>query len=184
MTTTSTRRFHRAALGALVAVLATAGIASGATSKELLDCQKQFESNIRGFSNVLYQSLFTCAQKVVECKLADEIDFVNPAACLAKAAAICAKVPTKVSDQLVKRKAKVVLKCGLVPLGELAQYTEGLGFFNVVSACAAASVSDLVDCVFADSQCSVERQLFRLDPRAQDSLTTAGIAASFPCVAP
>ena len=181
---TWTRNLRRAALAAVVAVLTTAGVASGATSKELLDCQKQLESNVRGFSNVIYQKLFTCAQKVVECKLADEIDAVDPTACLAKAAATCAGVPAKVSEQAAKRKAKAIVKCGLIPLAELEQYDEGLGFFNVVAGCGAASVNDLVDCVFAEAQCSVERQLFRLDPRAQDSLSTAGVAASFPCVAP
>ena len=181
----TTPGFARAALGALVAVLATAGIASGAaTSKELIDCQKQLESNVRGYTNVIYQKLYGCAQKVVECKLADEIDAVDPTACLAKAAKSCTGIDTKISDQAVKRKARIVAKCGLIPFAEIEQYTEGLGFFNVANDCGAASVSALVDCVLANAQCSTERQLFKLDPRAQDSLTTAGIAASFPCVAP
>lgn len=184
MTTPRNRNLRHAVLGALLALLATSSIAAGATSKELLDCQKQLESNVRGFTSVVYQKLFTCAQKVVECKLADEIDAVDPTACLAKTAATCSGVPAKLGEQAAKRKAKAILKCGLIPLAELEQFDEGLGFFNVVSACGAASVNDLVDCVFADAQCGTERQLLRLDPRAQDSLTTAGIAASFPCVAP
>lgn len=180
----TTSRFRHAALGALVGVLATAGIASGATSKELLDCQKQLESNVRGYTNVIYQKLFGCAQKVVECKLADEIDAVEPTACLDKAAKSCTGIDAKIDDQAAKRKAKIVAKCGLVPLVEIEQYTAGLGFFNVANDCSAGSVSALADCVFANAKCSTERQLFKLDPRAQDSLTTAGIAASFPCVAP
>ena len=71
-----------------------------------------------------------------------------------------------------------------LPLAELEPFLGGLGFFNVAANCSAVTVDDLVDCVFADSQCATERQIFRLDPRAQDSLTTAGVAASFPCVAP
>lgn len=184
MTTTRTRKLRRAALAAVALMTFGAGGASAATSKELLDCQKQFESNVRGYSSVIYQKLFTCAQKVVECKLANEIDSVDLNGCLAKTVASCAGVAAKLAEQDAKRQAKVVAKCGLIPLAELSQYTEGLGFFNVVAGCGAASVNDLVDCVFADAQCSAERQLFRLDPRAQDSLTTAGIAASFPCVAP
>jgi hypothetical protein len=168
----------------LVAMIVTAGTASAATSKELLNCQKQFESQIRGFSNVVYLRLYGCAQKVVECELADEIDAVDPTACLARAAKGCAGTPAKVADQLAARKARVVQRCGLIPLAEIEQFNEGLGFFNVSAACGAASVNDVVDCVFANAQCSTERQLFRLDPRAQDSLTTTGIAASFPCVAP
>jgi hypothetical protein len=184
ITMTTLRTLRRIVPGLALGLLALSGPASAATSTELLNCQKQFEGQIRGFSNVLYQRLFGCAQKVVECKLAQEIDAVDPTACLARAATSCSGTPAKVSDQLAARKAKVVQRCGLIPLAELEQFTEGLGFFNVSAACAAASVNDLVDCVFANAQCSAERQLFRLDPRAQDSLTTASVAASFPCVGP
>lgn len=181
---TATKTFRRTTLATLVAVLAMTGVASGATSKELLDCQKALESNIRGYTNLIYSKLFGCAQKVVECKLANEIDAVDATSCLAKATSGCAAVDPKLDEQAAKREAKVVAKCGLVPLAEIEQFTEGLGFFNVANSCGAASVSDLVDCVFTNARCSTERQLFKLDPRAQDSLTTAGVAASFPCVAP
>ena len=81
-------------------------------------------------------------------------------------------------------KAKAVTACGLIPLADLEAFLGGLGFFNVSAGCSAASASDLIDCVFDDARCREERILFRLDPRAQDSLTALGIAASFPCVAP
>lgn len=182
--TRTINQFRRLALTTVLA-LATSGTAFGAaTSKQLLDCQKQLESQVRGFSNVVQTGVAGCAQKVVECALADEIDNVDPAACVAKATASCAGVPTKVADQTTKRQLKVVAKCGLVPLSELEQYAAGLGFYNVVIGCGAADVNQLVACVFDDAQCSAEREIFRLDPRAQQSLTTAGIAASFSCVAP
>jgi hypothetical protein len=184
MTTNRPRHLRRVAVAAAITLLAFTGGASAATSKELLDCQKALESNVRGYSNVIYQKLYTCAQKVVECELASEIDAVDPTACLARAAKSCTGPPAKLGEQAAKRKAKTIARCGLIPLAELEQYDEGLGFFNVVASCGAASVNDLVDCVFADAQCGAERELFRLDPRAQDSLTTAGVAASFPCVAP
>lgn len=178
------KNVRRLALTATL-VLAGASTALGAaTSKQLLDCQKQLESQIRGFSNVVQTGVAGCAQKIVECALADEIDAVDPTACVAKATASCAGVPAKVSDQSSKRQPKVLAKCGLVPLAEIEQYAAGLGFFNVVAACGAADINALVDCVFDSAQCSAEREIFQLDPRAQQSLTTAGIAASFPCVAP
>jgi hypothetical protein len=177
---------HLRRLGFTVALaLAFASTALGAaTSKELLDCQKLFESQLRSFSNVVQTGVAGCAQKVVECALADEIDNVDPAACVAKATASCAGVPAKVADQSAKRQPKVLARCGLVSLADLEQYMAGLGFYNVVSTCGAADVNALVDCVFDEGQCAAEREVFRLDPRAQQSLNTAGIAASFPCVAP
>lgn len=186
-TTTMTgtmKNLRRLAFTMVIALTGASTALGAATSKELLDCQKQFESQLRGFSNVVQTGVSNCAQKVVECALADEIDAVDPTACVAKATASCSGVPAKVTDQSGKRRLKVLAKCGLVPLAELEQYTAGLGFFNVATACGAADASDLIDCVFASAQCSAEREIFGLDPRAQQSLTTAGIAPSFPCVAP
>ncbi|TMA84011.1 MAG: hypothetical protein E6J77_13315 [Deltaproteobacteria bacterium] len=88
------------------------------------------------------------------------------------------------SDAQTTRRDKVVLKCGLIPFMELEQFVAGLGFFNVASTCGAADATALVNCIFTDGRCSTEHQVFIIDPRAQDSLTTAGIAGSFPCVAP
>lgn len=182
--TANMKNVRRIALATVLA-LAGAGTAFGAaTSKELLDCQKQLEGQIRAFSNVVQTGLAGCDQKIVECALADEIDAVDPTACVAKATASCAGVPAKVADQASKRQLKVLAKCGLVALADLEQYTAGLGFYNVVNTCGASDVNGLVDCVFDSAQCSAEREIFQLDPRAQQSLTTAGIAASFPCVAP
>ena len=187
-TTRRTLRIPRCtALGTLLVLCATTGIASAATSAQLLGCQKYFDSQIRSYSNVVYQRLFGCAEKVVECQLAQEIDAIDATACLARATTGCASAQIKISDTATSRKAKVLLGCGsdlTIPLADLEQFDQGLGFFNVATACSAANVSALVDCVFANAQCAIEHQLFRLDPRAQSSLTTAGVAASFPCVAP
>lgn len=180
----TTKHLRRLALATVLALTGVTTAHGAATSKELLDCQKQFESQVRGFSNVVQTGVAGCAQKVVECALANEIDNVDPTACVAKATASCAGVPAKVNDQSSKRQLKVLAKCGLVALADLEQYTAGLGFYNVVGACGAVDVNGLVDCVFDAARCSAEREVFRLDPRAQQSLTTAGIAASFPCVAP
>lgn len=182
--TRSKKNLRRLAFTVAFALAGSSTAFGAATSKQLLDCQKQLESQVRAFSNVVQTGVAGCAQKIVECALADEIDAVDPTACVAKATTSCAGVPAKVSDQASKREVKVLAKCGLVPLVELEQYAAGLGFFNVVSACGAADVNGLVDCVFDGAQCSAEREIFRLDPRAQQSLTTAGIVASFPCVAP
>jgi len=173
------------AVALATALLLSAGSAShAATSTELLNCQKQIESQVRSFTNVMYLRVYGCAQKIVECKLADEIDAVDPTACLARAANLCGAAPGKVSDAVASKAARVIQRCGLIPLAEVEQFVEGLGFFNVAAACSAASVTDLVNCVFADARCATEKQLFLIDPRSQDSLTTAGVAASFPCVAP
>lgn len=183
----SIRRIRIAALGAAVLamiglLLPTAGLA--ATSKELLKCQKMLQNQSRSYANFTWSKLLKCTQKVVDCRLADEIDTVDPIACLAKAEAKCSPVAGKVSEAQTKREIKTVLKCGLIALGELEQFIAGLGFFDVVANCSASDVNELVSCVFDDVRCASEQQLFIADPRAQDSLTDVGLAASFPCVAP
>ena len=163
---------------------ALAAPAFAATSSELLKCQKAFESSTRAFANYVATKAGGCSDKAVACKLANEIDAVDATACLASVASACGGVAAQVQDQQTLREGKIVLTCGLIPFIELRQFVGGLGFFNVASACSAANVNDLVACVLADARCQREKALFRADPRAQDSLTAAGIAASFPCVAP
>ena len=170
-----------AALGAALLVVHPA---AGATSAELLKCQKSLESGIRSFTGYEATKVLGCTEKIVNCKLANEIDAVDPTACLAAASTACSSAPTQVSDAQTTRGDKVLLKCGLIPFMELEQFVAGLGFFNVAGTCGAADATALVNCIFADSRCSTEHQVFIIDPRAQDSLTTASVAGSFPCVGP
>ena len=169
---------------ALGAVLMSGSVAVAATSAELLKCQKGLESQIRAFTGYVLTKVQGCTEKVVNCKLANEIDAVDPTSCLAAASTSCSGLPTQVADSQTTRRDKVILKCGLIPFMELEQYVAGLGFFNVASACSASDATALVNCIFNDGRCATEHQVFIIDPRAQDSLTTAGIAGSFPCVGP
>jgi hypothetical protein len=183
-----------ASVGLVAAILLPLS-SHAATSRELLSCQKAVESQVRGFTNFAVARISNCTEKIVECKLAQEIDATDPTACLASAAAACATVPQKVADQQTIRAGKIALKCGLFPLADLEPFVAGLGFFNLVSDCGAADATDLAMCVLDAGLCpassdgargSLERAIFRLDPRAQDSLSDPAInlAASFPCVAP
>ena len=171
-----------AALAALVGLPVAAPAAT--SSKVLLSCQKALEKNAQSLGTYAIGKVTSCTERVARCKLAAEIDAEDLPSCLATTAATCGGTPTKVSDQQTSRRDKTLVKCGLVPLADLEPFVGGLGFFNVVGACGAATANDLVSCVLADARCNAERTVFRFDPRSQDSLTTAGVAGSFPCVAP
>jgi len=158
--------------------------ALAATSAQLLACHKMLDRQGRGFVKFVANKVGGCADKVVACNLASEIDGVSPSACLSSATTACAPIATQVGDQKAQRAAKIVMACGLVPFAEVQQFVAGLGFFEVVTACSATTINDLVDCVLDDIRCDAEKHLFLADPRAQQSLTAAGVAASFPCVAP
>ena len=155
-----------------------------ATSNELEKCQKQFTKEVRKLQKTTLTQLFKCLRRATECKLADEIDSEDPTKCLTIASLVCDKAVTKVDQKELKGSSKVVLKCGLIPIGELETFVGGLGFFDVAASCSAGDAGALIDCVFADTRCSAEQQAFILEPRAQDSLTEVGVEASFPCVAP
>jgi hypothetical protein len=158
--------------------------AHAATSTQILACQKAFESAVRGFSALASTQLLNCTERVVECKLAQAIDGIDPTSCLATASSYCANVPTKVANSRASKESRVNTKCVLLSLAEVEDFVGGLGFFNVFNGCSAGNLSDLVTCVFSDSKCALEHEAFIIDPRAQDSLTTAGVAGSFPCVGP
>ena len=171
----------------IILVLTTQALAV-TPSGDLLKCQKTLDSKARGVASTEQRVLVDCTLRAVNCKLAQEIDTVDPTACLASATSRCADPDTgaaaKVNKTLTSGKGKALTACGLIPLADVNAFLAGLGFFNVTAACGAASVSDLIDCVFADAMCSNERAIFIADPRAQDSLTALGIAAQFPCVGP
>ena len=157
-------------------------------SADLLKCQKTLDSKVRGVASTEQRVLVDCTLRAINCKLGQEIDAVDATACLASATSRCADPDTgasaKVTKALNSGKGKALTACVLIPLADVNAFLAGLGFFNVTAGCGAASVSDLIDCVFADAMCSTEHAIFIADPRAQDSLTALGIAGQFPCVAP
>ena len=161
-------------------------MAAATTSSELLKCQKTIEKGVRSLASQTLVQVTNCSTKVVNCKLSGEIDGEDTGECLAKATAGCSKAPDKVYSALGKNRDKAIAACGLIPFDELKAYIAGLGFFNVAAGCtpAAGNVNDLMQCVFNDARCNAESQVFLLDPRAQDAVTTANIQISFPCVAP
>ncbi len=173
------------ALAALVAVgIATADARAATSSKDLLGCQKSLESQVRAYTTLLSSKIYGCTEKVAKCKLAEEIDAVPSGDCITAATDACSGVPAKLGDNLAKRKSSIVLRCGLIPLADLEAFVGGLGFYDVVASCGALDAADLADCVLATASCATQRQVFRMEPRGQAALTSLGIAASFPCVAP
>ncbi|MGH7894266.1 MAG: hypothetical protein ACREQL_06325 [Candidatus Binatia bacterium] len=168
----------------LVALGLTLPAGAATPSADLQKCQKTLHGKVRSFVNVTHTALLGCAQKVEECKLAQEIDGASPTMCLAAASVSCGAATGKIATLRGTSAGKATGACGLIPIGDLNAFISGLGFFNVSGTCAATNASDLVTCVFDDAQCAAERTVFKLDPRAQNSLTAGGIAASFPCVAP
>jgi hypothetical protein len=172
-------------MGALLAVaVSVAGPASAATTVDLLRCQRGIHTRATVLAKAVQTALATCTYKIESCQLADEIDAVSPTQCLARASAACATASAKVAVRESSSAAKALIDCSAVPLADLESWVAGLGLAAIGQGCAASSVGDLVGCIFDATRCAAERTLFVLDPRAQDALTTAGIAAAHPCVAP
>jgi hypothetical protein len=175
---------NRLAFISVASVLVAAPAFAVTSSAVLLKCQKVLESRVRSFSNYAATHLVNCTRKVADCKLADEIDSTDPTACLASATSQCGGTVTNIGNSQTTNRTKALLACGLIPTADVTPFIGGLGFFNVLADCGGSDVTDLVTCIFDQARCRTERALFRADPRAQDSLTTVGVAASFPCVAP
>jgi hypothetical protein len=154
------------------------------SSAVLLKCQKLIESRVRSASAYAAANLVSCTQKVVDCKLLQEIDGLDPTACLASASTGCSARAVKIDANQTANRDKALAVCGLIPTADVTPFVGGLGFFNVLATCGASDVTDLLTCIFAEARCSTERVLFRADPRAADSLAAVGLGASFPCVGP
>jgi len=168
-----------------LACVALATPASAVTSSAvLLKCQKVLESRVRSFSATLTSNLVSCTQKVVDCKLVQEIDAVDPTACLASASTLCSGKAAKIAASRTSNLNKALAACGLIPTGDITPFLGGLGFFNVMNDCGAVDVTGLLTCLFDEARCDTERVVFRADPRAADSLAAVGQGAAFPCVAP
>ena len=168
----------------LVGLLAATLPAGAATTSELLRCQKGAHTRVLSFAKSAETALFNCALKVETCQLAQALDGDDPTQCLLSATAACGTYSAKIASLKAVSRAKAASVCLSVPLADVNQAVAGLGFFDVSAGCAAASVDDLVTCIFDEAQCAVEHTVFTLDPRAQDAFTAAGIAAAHPCAAP
>ncbi len=175
-----TRRW--AAVAAML-VLAVAPRARAAPTPDLVRCQKGIHLRAEGFAKAVETALSNCAYKVESCQLGHEIDGGDATACLAAATATCAGLSAKIPSYRSLYASKALAAC-TVSVADVAPWIGGLGMATNASACGAGTMSDLVTCLFAEAQCSAERTVFVLDPRAEDALTTAGIAAAHPCVAP
>lgn len=169
--------------------------AVGAPSvRDVVGCQKQMGKQARTIAKFIATQGHNCTDKVLRCELAAEIDAVDPGACSSKAIDRCAKVPGKLGTLVAKLREKTIAKCAALELVEAEAFVGGLGFVSEASACAAlaspltpivvTSIADLVDCQVATTRCAADRELRNRDPRAPDSLVTAGIEAAFPCAAP
>ncbi len=155
------------------------------TSKALLACQSRLAAKVKSFASFTANKIHGCTEKVVDCKLSAEIDAVDDTSCLASATTACSGIATLVESKRTAAAAKITVKCGLIPAADLNQFVAGLGFSNVAAGCSGLlNATDIINCVLDGTKCSVEHQVFVRDPRALDSLTTAGIAGSFPCVGP
>jgi hypothetical protein len=168
----------------LAGIVVAALPSRAATTVELLRCQKGLHSRASSFEKVAQLRLSACALKVESCQLAAEIDGDDPTSCLASAASACSAYSAKVAQYKLINREKATSMCGPLPLGDLERSVAGLGFAGVNASCGATSPADLVSCVFDALQCSVERTLFVVDPRAQNAFAAAGIAASHPCLGP
>jgi len=176
----------RIAVLGLALVLGLTGAATAVTpSADLLRCQKKIEVHARAYAKFVAKKISGCTEKVDACNLANDIDAVDPTACINAATPTCSAVDATILANRTRRKASIDITCGPIPFGDVQPYLGSLGFVNVVaSTCMVASTTGLTDCLLDTTRCSAESEVFRRDPRAQEALMAAGVAGSFPCVAP
>jgi hypothetical protein len=175
------------------------GTAPATGSLITLACQTRFDMKVRALASFVATRTHNCTEKVVRCKLTQEIDSVTPSTCASGIMSACNGVPTAISNKLLAMKdgfstSGIPKKCGLVTWGSLTAFVGGLGFENIASgaACTPGDLNCLMDTVLGTptgtqgTKCDVEHKVFIRDPRALDSLTSVsgGFQTNFPCVGP
>lgn len=182
------RHAHHAALASLLAASWMLGASAQAATPaaDLFRCQRKLTTQTRALARLVAKKIHLCTERIASCKLANEIDAEDLAACVAAGAPRCTPVDGLLDANQVRRKATIDRACGGagIPLADVVPFLGGLGFANVAADCGAATTAELTDCLLDSVRCAVEHEVFRRDPRALDSLTEAGVAASFPCVGP
>jgi xanthine dehydrogenase iron-sulfur cluster and FAD-binding subunit A len=173
-------------LAALAMLLSLEGTASAVTAgADLARCQRKISTQSRALAKLVAKKIHDCTDRVAACKLANEIDAADLASCVSALATRCSAVDGLLDAKQARRKAVIDGACGAaIPLGDVTPFLGGLGFVNVAATCGATTTAELTDCLLEQTRCTAEREVFRRDPRAQDSLSEAGVGASFPCVGP
>jgi len=181
------------------------GTLPATASLTVLACQNRFEFKVRALAIAVANKTHNCTERIVRCKLRDEIDPGMPPLSVCSTTSVqtlCNAVPVAIATKLTNMKDPLLKggipkKCSLVSWDSLTAFIGGLGFVNVAAGagCASGDLGCLMDAVLGTptgtggTKCDVEHKVFIRDPRAQDSLLDATYmlmtpATNFPCVAP
>ena len=196
--TTSDRTASRtlmtfAVAGLLVApLLRPAPARAGLDAKAIAKCQKSLDKAAQKLFTTKMGAALGCAQRLLACQLAEELDGEPFAACSAKALSSCNKKLAKVAGRRSRVGETITAKCP-----DLADWNfssrRGLGYADVADACASlvpAAASDdpaaIADCVVRFLDCRADDALERLLPRSYEVFDRAGVltsfAGEFPCL--
>jgi cysteine-rich repeat protein len=166
--------------------------AASFSSKTLAKCQKGANKAAQKLFSAKLSAATTCAEGLLGCQLAEELDGENFAACAGSASAKCSSALDKVSAARAAFGGAFALKCEDLTDANLGS-TRGLGFSIVVDACANLSppgssenLAAVTDCLDRSLLCRADDVLESLIPRAYELLDRAGVLASsaalFPCL--
>jgi hypothetical protein len=122
---------------ALLVTGAAEGTAAGLSSKSFTKCQKILNKGAQKLVGAKLKGAIGCAERLLVCQLAEEIDGVDFASCAALAAGKCDTSFAKIIGAEIKFADLVEKKCPveLTP-GDLRS-RRGLGFGDIDNACAA-----------------------------------------------
>jgi cysteine-rich repeat protein len=179
-----------------VAVALMPGLAGAASfsSKTFAVCQKVTNKGGQKLLTSKLSAALGCAERILECQLAEELDGDDFSSCASAASAKCDKTLGKIADRATSLADLMVRKCPVDLTSDDLRSRRGLGFRDIDDACAdlspAATADDLAsitDCATRAILCRSDEAIGEMFPRAHEVLTRAGVIASypdaFPCLA-
>ncbi len=169
----------------LLAPAATAG-AAAFSAKTILKCQKALAKSGSKLFATETSAAIDCAQRMLACQLAEEIEGADFATCAAKAATVCNAKLSKVGSTATAVAGALSKKCPDLRVDHFTS-RRALGFGDLADACSLlsppATVEDeaaINDCIVRLVECRASDVVERLVPRAYEVLDRAGILAAFP----
>lgn len=184
----------------------TPGDATGQDGTALQRCQTAISKQLAKYATFKQKKFQSCIDRATDCHLhAEEMEagghgHVHDPVCLAKTQKACDTAVRTIAAAAQKKDLAMQAACAGVDSAGIPALAQGLGFSNLAELCQTiplvppitlGSVAELIGCLDASLDCSVESMARTLQPRAHDALHATAVAVGgvlvadrFPCIHP
>lgn len=160
------------------------------SSKTIAKCQASVHKATEKLLGSKLRASLDCAERLLACQLAEELDGETYSQCAAKATTVCTKKLSKIAARQAAVASVLSGKCADLAALDLVS-RRGLGYGDIGDACAALTpaatstdASSIADCLSRAMVCRGDDVVEALLPRAYEVLDRGGVLATSPTLFP